>query len=731
MLQRPFQALGILILDLIKPGQGLRLCLFQQGRGRGGHHGHSHQQGSHEAVADAQGHGQHQVLDQLAGKDHRQKDAHRGQGRGHDGHTHLFGALHRCTGCRHAAAQAVDILDDHDGVVHQHTNAQGQARQGHHVQVHIREVHQHQRKQHRQGDADADHDGGLEVLEEDGQHQNGQHCTQQHTAEDALDDDGDIVALVGHHHHMQAGVLLLQLIKGRQAVAGHLSGAGIGALIDLDHGGILAVQAGKGSGCVVDDLHVRHICQAHVSKAIHPQQQRTGDILHAAVLLAHLQKPGLAVLIGDITRRHREVLGIDQGRQGLDIQLLGHIGAGQSLLFGLLIILLGSHELLFVLPQHIGRLVKGCDCIQLLLRELPQRCGEAAHHLRHIVHGLDGVFQRFIDNIQALLHFQAVCQIRNVAALAAALRIQAGLQVLQCGGELIGDGAQLCYDLDEGVDVPHTGLVELIHHMLQPLAHFHQSLLDLRLIDDGDQLVDALQQRLGLGTHRLHGLAHLVRHLFHHLGGDVGAKVLFLLIVLRTASLQLCLGCVQLGLALGQADVDHLQHTGIDLIDLFLVQLHLHHLVHKTSGGHAGHTVRPLQGGHQGIRHIVGQLVQVRPFLADSRRHKGIHVQAVLDDGGGHAAFRQAGSQLVDLVGDLDQGAVHIRRFFKPHQKQAEVFRRCSGDLLHAGDVAQAVLHHVRDFALDTLRAGARVHRHHHQVRGVHIGQQVGLHTGH
>ena len=37
------------------------------------------------------------------------------------------------------------------------------------------------------------------------------------------------------------------------------------------------------------------------------------------------------------------------------------------------------------------------------------------------------------------------------------------LQLLQSGGELIGDVAQLADDLDEGVDVPHTGPVSYTH----------------------------------------------------------------------------------------------------------------------------------------------------------------------------------------------------------------------------------------------------------------------------
>lgn len=74
-------------------------------------------------------------------------------------------------------------------------------------------------KQHRQRDADADHQRGFDVLEEDGQHDDGQ-CSARHAGEDAADDDGDIVALIGQHHDVQTKIVLgFQLLEGAQAVS--------------------------------------------------------------------------------------------------------------------------------------------------------------------------------------------------------------------------------------------------------------------------------------------------------------------------------------------------------------------------------------------------------------------------------------------------------------------------------------------------------------------------------
>ena len=270
MLQAPVQTVGVFILNFLEPGQALGLCLFQHGGGCRRHHRDSHDEGGHQAVADAQGHGLQQAAHHAGGEYHRQKDAHRGEGGRHNGHAHLLCALHGCTGGGHAAAaQAVDVLDDDHRVIHQHTDAQGKARQRHDVQVETRKIHEHHGEQHRQRDADADHEGGLDVLQEDGQHEDGQRRAHQHAGEDALDQHIDIVALVGQHHHMQAVVLGFQLFERFQTVAGNGAGAGTVVLINFQHRGLLAVQAGEAVGGVVDDLHVRHIGQAHVAVAVH------------------------------------------------------------------------------------------------------------------------------------------------------------------------------------------------------------------------------------------------------------------------------------------------------------------------------------------------------------------------------------------------------------------------------------------------------------------------------
>jgi len=230
---------------------------------------------------------------------------------------------------------------------------------------------------------------------------------------------------------VQTLVLGFQLLESVQTVGRYVTCAGTVVLVNFQHRSLLAVQAGVAVSGVVDDLHVCHIGKAHVAVALHMEQQCTADIVHAVVFLAHLQQPRLAAFVLDVTGGHGEVLGVDEGGKGLDIQLLGHIGAGKRLFLGGLVLGLGLAELLFVLIQLLAGFGKLHIGDHLLLGKVAQRFGELAHHAGHVVHGLDGIFQRLIDDVQAVLQLQLVCQIRSALALRTGLGVDAVLQGLQ------------------------------------------------------------------------------------------------------------------------------------------------------------------------------------------------------------------------------------------------------------------------------------------------------------
>ena len=528
---------------------------------------------------------------------------------------------------------------------------------------------------------------------------------------------------------MQAVVLGFQLLEGGQAVVRHFAGTGGGALVDLQHGCALTVQAGVAGLGVVDDLNVSHVRQADIPEAVHMEQQGTGDILDAVVFLADLQQPALAAGILDVTGGHREVLGIDELCQRVDVQQLGDVGAGHRLFLSVRVGLLCLGELLFVLVQHLAGLGKLHISLHLLLREIADGVREGLGQARHIVHGLDDVVQGIVDRVQALLYLQIIGQICRRAALRAGLGVQALLQLLQRTGQLIGDIPQLGHDLDEGVDVLHARLVELVHDPLQAVTDVDQGLLDLRLLHHRDELVHAVQKGLRLFAHHLDGVADLAAHLLHHGIRNGIAVILELAVVFLAARFDLGLGALQLLARIGQLDVDHFQQLFVDGVDLILAELDLHHLFDQTVGGHTGNATLALHVGHEGVADELRQVIHIATLAADGHGHKGVHVQAVLDDRRGQTAARQAGRSLIHLVRHLDHGAVHIRIIGELHQQKAVVLRRGGGDFFHTRHGAQCVLHHVGNFALHTLRACTGVDRDHHQVRCIHVGQKVGLHV--
>ena len=77
-----------------------------------------------------------------------------------------------------SAAEAVDIFQHHDGVIHDHAHAHGDAAQAHHVQRQVKHVHQdeHRQNAHRHGDRDGH--GGAPAAQEQKDHHSGQHHAQ-------------------------------------------------------------------------------------------------------------------------------------------------------------------------------------------------------------------------------------------------------------------------------------------------------------------------------------------------------------------------------------------------------------------------------------------------------------------------------------------------------------------------------------------------------------------------
>ena len=388
MLQALAQNFFVAVQHFVEPGVFLLLRLFQYGHAHAGHNRQGYNQAGQQAVCNGQGHVREQFSGQAAGKHHGQKHADGGDGGSRDRAGHLLCALHRRPGRRYPAApQTVDVLDDDHRVIHQHTNAQRQAGQRDHVQRHAAEVHQHNGRQHAEGNAEGYHDGGLYVLQEEGQHDHRQQSAPDQVAQHAVHDQLDVIALIHQRGNVQAGVFLLQLCNGLVAGLGNLAGARGGALEDGQHHRVVAVYLCVGIARIVDHGQRGHIAQAHIADAVNAAQQNALQLVHALKVFAHAQQPLVVAAVSglDVTGRHIKVLRRDHAGQGAHVQQAVQIGIFQRLFAGFFVVVVGIVQLIEAVVDLVLRtvqLILGGIQLALGVAELGVAAAEARGRLQ-------------------------------------------------------------------------------------------------------------------------------------------------------------------------------------------------------------------------------------------------------------------------------------------------------------------------------------------------------------
>ena len=290
-------------LDLVLPAQHPR------------RHGGHQCQGNDQACQQGIGHGERQIGKQLLGDT---RDEHDGQEHADGGQR---GGRHRprhlsCAGdgglndVGPLGPQAVNILDDHHGVIHQHTHRHGKAGQRDHIDGHAGEVHQHDGKDHADGDGAKGDKGWAQIPQEQEQDQDREHRTQQEAIQNGINDQIDIVALTHQGHEAQARVFLFQRPEARFNVVGSLGG-GVGALLfKAQHDAVLAVELGVGRVPVVGEHDHRHILQPHGVDAVNArvEQDKIFQRLLIRDLVAHGDHVFDPVLLR-VSRRHGKILG--------------------------------------------------------------------------------------------------------------------------------------------------------------------------------------------------------------------------------------------------------------------------------------------------------------------------------------------------------------------------------------------------------------------------------------
>ena len=151
---------------------------------------------------------------------------------------------------------------------------------------------------------------------------------------------------------------------------------------------------------------------------------------------------------------------------------------------------------------------------------------------------------------------------------------------------------------------------------------------------------------------------------------------------------------------------------------------------YHAAGADTCHAADTFQTAHEGVFHECGELNDVHAFHRDCghghRQHGGVDFQNI----GGRYGFGPAALQCGDLLLDVYADSIQIGAFFKLQGHQRIVVGGVGGDVYNALQRCHTLLDGACDFRLYLFGAGTGVRGHNDDVGEVHVGQQVGGHTG-
>ena len=264
------------------------------------------------------------------------EDRHQHQAGGHDGEAHLAGAAIGRHQARLAllGQAAVNVFQDHDGIVHHQADSQHQGQEGENVDGKAQHPDGQEGGDERHGHHHRRHQGGAPTAQEkeDDQHHQEDGLPQGfvNRADGTADEHRGIEALMELHALGQGLVKAAHLRLGR---LGDGQGVGGGLLDDADahHGQTIAAE---GDAVLVRaQFHPGDIPQAHQGSILAPGEGQTGEILGG--LKSALGADAELALAGfHAPRRQFQILGAQgilhlvhrqaPGRQGLAVEPDAH-----------------------------------------------------------------------------------------------------------------------------------------------------------------------------------------------------------------------------------------------------------------------------------------------------------------------------------------------------------------------------------------------------------------------
>ena len=300
------------------------LLLVQEEVTQQGDQGDGDDQGGQHQEHDGQAEVVKEHAGDAAGEGQGQKDGHRGQGGGGQGDGDLLGPVD--AGVHPVVAlggPAVDVLQHHDGVVHDHAHPHGDAAQRHHVQGQVEDIHQHENGEDTHGHGHRDGGRGPQPPQEQEHHDGGQGHPHVDVLHGGVHRDVDVVGGAVQHRIAHGGVALAVLLHGVHHRLGGGRLVGPGPLGHLEHHAGRAVGLGHRVRIGVLQGHVGHLGQAH-RPAGGQGEEHIGHVLHRLELGVGGDGQGLAAVV-------QLAAGVEQVLGG---QHLGDIGVAQAIAGG-------------------------------------------------------------------------------------------------------------------------------------------------------------------------------------------------------------------------------------------------------------------------------------------------------------------------------------------------------------------------------------------------------------
>ena len=114
-----------------------------------------HEERRHKGDDDGSRKISHELTHHAWPEEHREEGAHRSRGGGDHGPAYFFSTIHRGSDSVFAFRRVtVDILHDHDRIIHEHAEREHQAEENHHVQRVAKRADHHEADEHREWHAD-------------------------------------------------------------------------------------------------------------------------------------------------------------------------------------------------------------------------------------------------------------------------------------------------------------------------------------------------------------------------------------------------------------------------------------------------------------------------------------------------------------------------------------------------------------------------------------------------